>query len=312
MNDQTRDQLNRFYSNLRNQLTLNKRLKDNSALMSVISVKSNEAYKLLVEAGIKTTTIPMDAFNSLRDGGFIRMAEKPDNYTITVRGVWEIESATGIMTTARLLDRIDRKFFDLFNQSGQLREKDKVLLLAMIAARSFSAESALDLKKGETLLSHLQSLLESSFQLLVRYRVICKVKLAELFGAPGNEHPVSNMIRHTDQLLKQTKGIYKTLGRQQRYYLDLFNGEAISEDGLVTLFGYIFGASMTPELKAELIAFCSRNAYECSFYLFDLNVHRFANPIYDEQLNEALEQYYAARYRWEGDRADDETSRQIH
>lgn len=298
MNEETRAQLNRVYSNLKTLLTLKKKLKDNSVLVSIISVKSNDAYKLLSESGIKPVSIPREVFDSLLAGGLIRMAEKPDKYVITVKGIWEMESKSGVMNTDILLERIDRKFFDLFTEGGHLTEKEKVILLAMIAVRSFSAESALDLKKGENVLACLQAQLESSFEFLTRHKIIRKLKVADLFGAQGNEHPVSNLIRHTDALLKRTRGIYKTLGKQ-KYFLDLLDGMRISEEGLITLFGFIFGSIMTVTIKQETSEFCLKHAYDQSTYLFDLSVHRFANPVYDEQFNEALEKYYAAKYKWE-------------
>lgn len=300
MNAETREQLNRVYLNLKTLLTLKKRLKDNSVLVAIINIKSNDAYKLLSESGIKPVSIPREVFDSLVAGGLIRMAEKPDKYVITVKGIWEIESRNGAINTDILLEHIDRKFFDLFREGGQLTEKEKVILLAMIAVRSFTKESALDLKKGENVLTCLQSLIQSSFELLSRHRIIRKLKLGELFGAQGNEHPVSHLIRHTDALLKRTRGIYKTLGKQ-KYYLELYDGGVITEEALMTLLGYIFGSAMTTELKQEFSKFCLTNAYEQSTYLFDLSVHRFANPIYDEQINEALEKYYASKYKWDSD-----------
>jgi len=298
MNAETWDQLNRVYSNLKTVLTLKKRLKDNSVLVSIINVKSNEAYKLLSESGIKPVSIPREVFDSLQAGGYIRMAEKPDKFVITVKGIWEVESRNGAMDTDILLEHIDRKFFDLFKEGGQLTEKEKVILLAMIAVRSFAKESALDLKKGEIVLTCLQTLIQSSFELLSRHGIIRKLKVGELFGAQGNEHPVSHLIRHTDALLKRTRGIYKTLGKQ-KYYLELYDGDVIIEEALMTLLGYIFGSKMTMELKLEFTKFCLVNAYEQSTYLFDLSVHKFANPIYDEQINEALEKYYASKYKWD-------------
>lgn len=298
MNAEIHEQLNRAYSNLKSALTIKKKLKDNSVLVSIINVKSTEAYRLLTESGINSQSIPHGVFDSLCAAGLIRMAEKPGKYVITVKGIWEIESENGFMSTEILLDRLDRKFFDLFNEGGQLSEKEKVILLAMIAVRSFSAESALDLKKGESVLSRLQSLLTSSLEFLSRHGVIKKLKPRDLFSAQGNEHPVSHLIRHTDALLKRTRGIYRTLGKQKSY-LDVYDGSRLSEETLMTLFGYIFGSEMTINRKHEFSDFCLSNAYEQSTYLFDLNVHRFANPIYDEQFNEALEKYYASKYKWE-------------
>lgn len=277
-------------------------MKGNSVLVSMLNVKSNEAYKLLSESGINLISITHETFDSLHAYGFIRMAEKPEKYIITVKGIWEIESQNGGMNADILLEHIDQKFFDLFSKAGQLTEKEKVILFAMIAVRAFSAESALDLKKGDIVLVRLEEILTSSHEFLAKHHVIDRLKLVDLFGAKGNEHPVSHLIRHTDALLKRTRGIYKTLGKQ-KYYLDIYDDTHLSKDGLITLFGFVFGSGMNIELKYEVAEFCSSNAYEQSTYLFDLNVHKFANPIYDEQFNEALERYYAAKYKWDSNKS---------
>lgn len=301
MDSQTLEQLRRFYSNLKNQLILKKKLKENSVLFSIINVKSNESYKLLSESGIEKVSISQSIFDTLEFNEMIRMAEVPEKYVITVKGIWEIELTNGYINTNILLQMLDKKFFDLFKEEGQLTEKEKVILFAMISVRAFSSESALDLKKGETVLNCLQELLQESYELLSRNNVIIKLKASDLFGAPGTEHPVSNLIRHTDALLKRTAGKFMTLGRQ-RYYLALFDQYKISETGLASLFGLIFGSQMTPLMKQEISNFCQKNAYYLSTYLFDFSVHQLANPVYDEQFNEALEKYFASKYKWDSNK----------
>lgn len=298
MNLDINDQLATIYTNLRMNLQLKRKLKGHSVFVSFFNLKSNDIYQLLKASAIKRKSLPKNTFEALLSRGFIRGAGEPDDYVITAKGIWEIESKKGAINPDILIDYIDSKFFDIFKQGGQLAEKEKIILLSMIAVRSFSDESALDLKKGESVLSCLQSLLESSFYLLLKTGIVINVKLEELFGAQGNEHPVSQLIRHTDLLPKRTWGIYRTLGKQ-KYYLDLLDGDKISEDRLIMLFGSIFGSAITDSIKTEVSIFCEKNAYDRSYVLFDVNTHRFANPIYDEQVNEAFEKYYASRYKWE-------------
>lgn len=295
-NTEIQRQLNSIYTLLKNRLILKKKLKNNSILISIMNVKSNEAFKLLSESVIKKTSIPYDVFNYLLSNNYIRMADKPENFIITVKGIWEIESKNKIINTNILLEFIDKKFFGVFKDIGKLNEKEKVILFTMIAVRSFSPESALDLKKGNIVLSCLEELIKDSFNFLYKNNIISKLNLEILFGAQGNEHPVSHLIRHTDALLKRTRGIYKTLGKQ-KYYLDLLNDKKISTEGLVLLLDSIFESNITPHLKQEISDFCIEHSYSKSKYLFDLNVHNFAHPIYDEQFNEALESYFVNRYK---------------
>lgn len=298
MNALSREALEKLHGRVITNLRLQKKLKDDSVLISLLNIKSNECYKLLLESSLRANEVSKVTFDELVDSGLIRPTDKQDRFAITVKGAWEIEAGRSLITSEKLLRVIDLKFFALFGGTASLTAKEKVILLAMIAVRSFSPDSSLDLKRGDTALTALASLLESTSDLLYSHGVVNKLSKEDLFGGKGNEHPVSHLIRHTDGLLKKTRGIYQTLG-QQKYFLSVSEAGTLSEDSLSLLFGLIFGSRMSTEMKSEVERFCLDKAYELCTYIYDLKAHRFVNPSFDDAIVNSLEYHFASRYKWE-------------
>lgn len=296
LNKDSIEHLNKFYSKLYNNITLKKKLKKGSIIISFFNIKSNESYKLLDESAIESTNVPKEYFDLLVSSNYIRMTDKLNRYVITAKGIWLLENNKGNLDNAILIENIDEKYFNLFGEILKLTEKEKIIILSMIAVRSFSRESVIDLKKGDTTLNVMHDLIGSTYDVLSWNKIIMKLNKDELFGSKGNEHPVSNLIRHTDALLKKTKGIYKTLGKQ-KYFLDLQKDSSISQDALVLLLNLIFEETMTPQLKEEISKFCNDNAYSRSAYIFDMRTHKFAKPSYDGIINESLENYFISKYK---------------
>lgn len=286
-----------FYDHLRDRMILKNKIKGNSILVSFFSIKSNETYKLLSEASIDITAANKYEFEVLETSGFIRQTDTNDKYAITAVGIWEIEKQKNLLHIDQLLKDIDKKFFDIFETDAVLSDKEKVIILSFIAIRSFSVDSALDLKSGDTALAKMEEIISKSFDLLKQNKCITKLTFAELFGKQGNEHPVSHVIRHTDKILKKTRGIYQTLG-SQKYYLNIGTESSISTNQLSYLFGLIFKNKMSNELKDSVSKFLEDTSHNDSMYLFNLDSHRFASPKYDVAIKEALDVYYDSKNKY--------------
>lgn len=298
MDNETREYLNKFYSRLYDNLEIKGKIKNKSALLSFLFTTSNQGYDFLNKSSILLSKTPKNVLEYLVTNELIRQTDEMDYYVITAKGVWEIESETKQINAEILVTTFDDKFFNLFQSSKPLSEKEKVIIFALIAARSFSEESALDLKRGEKALQEMKDLMERSYDILKRHGTVLELKAEKLFGETGNENPVYNILRHSgESCKKKTKGIFKTTGKQQ-YYLDLYKDNVLSIKDMGFLLWLIYGDHMPIEKKDEIEDYCLDIMRRKSIYLYDLKTHKFAKPAYDDVIKKAIDEYYLSKNMW--------------
>jgi len=236
--------LNKFYQNLYDSFEREKKtVYEHSLIISFLKIKSNDRYRLLVASSIPGYKIPKHILNYLKHNNFIRDTSELGTYCISAKGIWEIEKKRETINDVKLVEYLDNdeKFFNLFKFTKKnISDKHKVVLLSMLAARSWSEYSPIDLKRGDATLDAMNQIMDDAYDLLRSFKIILKLKKEDLYGKPGNEHKVSNVFRHTDELPKLTGGIYHAMG-DQKYYLSLYDGEKVSKEKLRYLFKRLFG-----------------------------------------------------------------------
>lgn len=281
--------LKRFYDKLYETLLFDKKLKQDSVLISFLEIKSNHRYRALESTAISAQKIPEIILMDLKRSNFIRPSDEINKYTITAKGVWEIEKKKTNVTEDLIVDYIDKKFFNVHLSNKSLSDREKIIIFSMISARTFSEESPIDLKKDEYALDAWKRIIDHSYAKLYEMKQIKKMSDEEIFGKQGNEHKVSHFIRHTDSLPKKTKGVYKAKGKQ-KYYLDLYSKDSISKESLSYLFNIIF--SKTKDIQAENVKeiydSCLKIAYEEALYIYDIEKHLFTSPEYDDVIRDAI------------------------
>ena len=289
--------LQKFYRKLQENLKFKNKLKNGSVFSTFMDIKSNPRYSFLKEASLEANKIPKLVLEYLLSKEYIRAIDKLDFYTITAKGVWEVETKEFNFNHNTLINILDEKLFSLFKQSGSITDKEKVILLSMITIRAFSEKTFLDLKIGDTILSEMEGLIKDSYNILKTQGFISTLKKEMIFGAKGNEHPVSNLIRHTDGLHKKTKGIYTAIGNQ-KYYLNLFKNNQISKNDLSYIIWLIFGNKVTWSAEEAINDFCIKNAYGKGIYLYNSNNLIFINPQYDNIIKDAFFEYNINKSKW--------------
>lgn len=291
--------LGKYYSNLEENLVLEKRKRFKSLIFSLMKTTSNTRFGILENSSLQDYRTPDSILTKLKSDGLIRNSSKIGRSVITAKGIYRIEKLKGILEEDTIVSHIDREYFDLPMKIGPLNDKEKVILFSMVAIRAFSEDSTVDLKKGETALNAIQSLLEKAYDFLDKNRFIDNLGKSDLYGRRGNEHPVSNLIRHAVDLPKKTRGVYKCEG-QQRYFLDLYKGSFVEIDKLAYIFFLIFGEKIEPEIKSEIENFCHKIPYELSIYIFEMGHHKFANPSFDKTISESISEYFLKKNLWFG------------
>ncbi len=279
--------LRRFYTDVRDRLLLVKKLRGESVLISCLQVKKNVRYRLLSDASIDEFGVPRKELQDLLAGGFIRESAEMSRYSITAKGIWEIETEEGILNERRLLEYLDHKNFDLFGKKLKLTSKEKVIVLSLLAARAFSETSCVDLKKDDATMNGWKRVIEKAYELLRSRGLISDLEREKLLKTDGNEHAVSHLVRHTDALPRKTKGLYTAPGKQ-RYYLDLYDEKEIPVDRIALMFRLVFEGDLDLDGMDQVLKLCNTVAYDDAILVFELGSHVFSNPSFDEVVKEGL------------------------
>lgn len=277
-----------FYDKLVSAIML-KKYKNKSIFINLLDVKSNDRYVLIRESSIKNPKFSKSILLHLLENNLICESDEINTYLITGKGIWEIEKDRKYINEKLLLEYLNSKFFEIVKKSKPLNDREKVILLSMIAARTFSEKSTVDLKKDVYCMNTWKKILDEACDLLIGLNIIKKLDTTTLYGKEGNEHPVSNLIRHTDALPKKTRGIYKAMGGQ-KYFLDIYQDDKISTEKLRYIFNLIFGNSLELNLVEAILPFLNKTAYESDIYLFEADQHIFSDSKYELILIQALKE----------------------
>jgi hypothetical protein len=290
--------LGKFYFLLQGNLKREGNLKANSVLLSFLRTRSAIRYSLLRKSTVSAVSIPNVFLVSLLAKGLIKSVEKIDLYAITAKGVWVYEQKLGLIDEESLLTYINDTYF-IPDMNNELTDKEKIILLTMIAARAFSENSAVDLKKSDASKDKWREVLGRSYDVLQSIGNLStkfdKKEFLEKTG--GNMHIVSGIFRHNNKMVQKTKEIYKYNGKEE-YYLDLFKNGVFSQENLSYLFWQIFHGEISAGTIDQVLDFCNEVSSKENIYLFDMEKHIFSMPIYDTKLKDELMDSIMSRERW--------------
>ncbi|MDD5181839.1 MAG: hypothetical protein PHC66_01555 [Candidatus Nanoarchaeia archaeon] len=284
--------LKKLYSNLVNTLKLNKKFKKDTVIASFLSINSNVRFRFLKNSAIQSMHIPETVIKDLSQRGLIRNTDVWSEYTLTARGIYEEEKILGLLSESKIIDRLDEEFFNEFGEKSEkeLTEKEKIVILAMVAARSFSIESPMDLARSKLTTDAWKDIIDASFNMLKKLKLISKLELDDLYGKPGksgSESPVSALLRRCNVLPKKIKGLFKTPGNQ-KYYVELDKDQKIFTEELSFIFKRVFDDySLSLKEREELYKFCNEISKK-DYLIFNTVSHKFSEPKYDDMIKEAL------------------------
>ncbi|AKB85990.1 hypothetical protein [Methanococcoides methylutens] len=287
--------LRKFYNELYNSIVLSNKLKKESIIISMFKTPSNKRYDLLSSSSLISFKFKKSIINDLISNELIRSIDSANEYSITAKGVWQIEIIDKKISYDDVIEYIDKEYFNLFESNKSLTEKEKIILFSMICSRTFSEDSCADLRKSAEVSVSWKNIFDICGEKLVNLGII-KEYPANIYGKGGNEDPVSYLLKRANHLFKKTRGIYMSPG-EQKYYLKLSDKNHLKEN-LSFLLWLIFGNKLEVD-DIELISeFCNNIAYDMGIYVFDLDEYHFSNPEYDDILNEAFMDVVFSNNKW--------------
>lgn len=296
MTSESQECLSRHYDRLRAKLLTGGKLPNNCVLLALLDSKSNERYRLLADYSISDKSVPQSIITELLGLEMIRESDQLGTYVLTAKAVWHVDNEKAV-SQDDLIGGIDDKYLNLFCKGKKLADKEKAILFLMITLRSFSEESAINLRQGDLALNHIEELLLTCHSFLNSFGVVSANDGERLLQKKGNEHPVSRVIRHTDFLPKKTKGLYKAVGGQ-KYFIDIYRNSAMQVNDLAWILWKVFDKKLTDQNIDKLSAFCEKNAYDKGIYIFQDLSQSFISPMYDELIMKAFSEYQNHLTSW--------------
>jgi len=209
--------------------------------------------------------------------------------TLSAKGIRTAEQIKGVLDLDGLLSYMDNKWLSLFDEvGGAPNDKERLVLFALLAARSFSPETGANMTRKETFGAWTELLISSSAFLKERgfsQELELTAILSTSNVGPGL-HPLRNFFRYTENLPRKTDGIY--VASANVYYLGLLADGAIDKTKLAFLFRLVLEDRADFAMIGEIGDFCRDRAYDTAVKVLPLGHQSFASQEIDRLIVDAL------------------------
>lgn len=288
-----------FYDRLLERTSSENKENMNSVFLKLLRGRSNTVLQLLDESAVFIEGVDSQLFNELIEQGFIRCGNEFSKYVMTAKGVWEIEHNLDKISLEKLIEDIDQYKYDI-NWGAELSNKEKVVVLSLIALRSFYEKTPLNRSNGERANQNIHEVILKTINFLTES--IDKFK----FAIPENprESPINWMFSRLDSLPKNTRGIYKFNTKNSKSWLDIYDEdkEKLSEDKLGYLLWKVFGGNLNLEKQSKIDSFCNSVLYNHKNYVYnseELMSFIFADISYQNAISDSLFRIAECSVIWE-------------
>lgn len=282
-----KEYLGQYYKELLNNLKIaNKRLRNNSILLTFIKLNSNDRNLMLNKSALPRHQTNRDDLNKLLQHELIREADgKIDLHVITAKGIWEIEKDKKIINEAQILAFLEKEYFTFAKVTKPLSDKEKMVLLSMALTRVYSKEVAMHLT-GDTVMDVWKDIFVLAHDFLKRNNLVFSDSDNGLSAkGKGNAHPVFYWMVRLNNLPKSTHNIFK-FASGRKYFLEINVGSGDEEKNLSLIFRLIFEGVPDYQLICETKNLSNELAYTYATKIIDDT--KYLNPKYDKLIEGSL------------------------
>lgn len=210
INEAEKHALRRFYDRLRDNIKLERGksgLIEDSVLITLLKTQSATRYRLISKSKLASIDVSPEGLSALLGKGIVQSTGDFDSYIITAKGVWKFECELGILNEDKMFSYLTDNYFTTGNllskNKTDLKDKERVILLAMIAARAFSENSSVNLKMGDVARDKWKDILCSSFDLLKEMGFAPNKKKTSFGDSKGSEHFAVSLFRHNNKMVQK-------------------------------------------------------------------------------------------------------------
>jgi len=289
-------ELENFYNSLKREFKKN--LINNSLFITLFETSKNNLYMYLDISKRSENLLEKENLNYLREKGFITNFGDMNNYVISINGIWEYEKINNIVNEKFIIDYLNEHKFNLKKEQDiEIQDKEKVLLMGLIASRAFSETSCVDLNKENYVADKWKEVFEKSFYFLKTYDLL-KKEYNKIFSGTKNVHIVSELFRRAQPLKINTNNIY-SFKRNREYWLNLYEDDYFKKNDIAYLFYILFKGNLDASQINEVSHFCNKISNDYFIDLFDINKHIFYLPEYDDIIKRAIIRSIEEKRRYE-------------
>lgn len=283
------DDLMFFYNLLASNIKKKKfQIRKNSMFITLIEATQSNVLQIIHNSAIPGHTLSSESLKQLLEQKMIKKNDDTLKYIITARGIWAAEKRLDIINETVLLDYFETKKFSLpIEKTEDLEYREKVIIFSLIATRSFSKKSWLNVQSQSGLQECLKDIFDLAAQKLVDLNVITPKNKTELYYRAAHDPPALSILRRVPGIQARTKFIYQH-DTSLHYWLEMPESDDEFVSKLAWLFFMIFKEKLSFENLDSINEFCIEISHEKSIFVFDLDQHTFASPKYDELVKDAI------------------------
>ncbi len=205
-------------------------------VLSLLKKSSNDISRILKESAIDGNYVDEDLKKELTEEGYAQTIDNTSNLSLTAKGVWTVESIEDHATIDDLISGIDNYCFNGFKKKVPIPSRNKIVAFSMVAMRSYSKESAVDVRLEKNVSEYWWNIfLEVNDFLLNVGAIPEKDSLRKGKQKSGIEDKASDLIRHSDKLPRLTDDIFSKSGNNQ-YWLEVLNDKGTIDTDRLSLF----------------------------------------------------------------------------
>lgn len=268
---------------------------DGSIVGNIISKTNNSRADILRKSALDLSDMDPQDRDCLVEKNYVVRTGDGENYAITFRGIWFVESMEFISNENDLINWIQNKYFDpLFQKDAEVGDRDKCMAFTLISMRAFSEGSCMDLMNDSGIRTIWWDILKHSSMYLHSIGII-KTKIddstfrdRDTNKVKGSDDPIVNVARHSFNLKGPSSGRYQT--GKLTYWFDITESQGKpSEQVLARLIRQIFGkmdVKIASDLSDHSNTICMEYGWKVEQHYKDVT---FLDVEYDQFIKKAFE-----------------------
>ncbi|AKB44722.1 hypothetical protein [Methanosarcina vacuolata] len=277
-----------FYDELSKKISSTAKVHKDSIFLTLLRERKNNVMQNLDNSAVFSENADPQIINELIERGFIRCGNDLSKYVMTAKGVWEVERRLDKISLTKLMDDIDEYKYDI-SWGEKLTDKEKVVILSLIALRSFHEKTPLNRKNGKKAIQNIHEIILKTIEFLNNSIEGFKYSIPD----ETRESPVNSVFARLVNLPQNTRRIYKFNEKEGKSWLDIYDEEKgmISEEKLSYLLWKVFGGNLSFEDQTKIDSFCNNILYTHKNYVYsleELTNFIFADICYQNAISNSL------------------------